>query len=345
LFPDSYLKRIYDRRGRDRQLRRLLPQIVRWQARRWNVLARQVQQYDVVFLQYEAMPYAPAFFERTLFRHNPRVVVDYDDATHVTYEQHSNPILRRILGSKIARIVAESRHVVAGNRYIAEWAGQYNPNTTIIPTSVDLNRYPANVSTESDNGKPIIGWIGTPVTARYLRMLEEPLRALRARHDFVLKVIGAPDFSMDGIDVVNVPWSETTEVEELQRCDVGVMPVPDDPWARGKSALKLIQYLAAGVAAVASPVGANCDVIEQGQNGLLARTDNDWIEQLSLVMEQPDRRRRMAHAGRKTVEAEFSLQANAPRLGDVLRQVALTPIQDQRERPDDPRELPSCAAS
>ncbi|MDQ5851135.1 MAG: glycosyltransferase family 4 protein [Chloroflexota bacterium] len=250
--------------------------------------------------------------------------MDYDDPINLNYEQHSNRLLRSMLRSKIPGIVSRSCQVVAGNRLLAEWTAQFNPNVTIIPTSVDLRKYAADVPRRRAGEKPVIGWIGTPMTARYLRLLERPLRALRTRHDFVLKVIGAPNFTMEGIEVQAVPWSEATEVDELRTCDIGIMPIPDDPWARGKSALKLIQYLAAGVAAVASPVGANCDVLQESRNGLFAVTEEDWTEKLAALIERPAYREHLARAGRHTVEERFSLQGNAPRFTVILRQAAAT---------------------
>ena len=324
LFPDRYLEQTYMGGSRRRRLLFLVPQISTCLARRWWLLVQEAAKYNVVYLEYEALPYTPLFFEQVLFRSNPRVVVDYDDPINLNYEQHSNRLLRSMLRSKIPGIVANSCQVVAGNRLLAEWTAQFNPNVTIIPTSVDLRKYAADVPRRPASDKPVIGWIGTPITARYLRLLERPLRSLRTRHDFVLKVIGAPNFTMEGIEVQAVPWREATEVDDLRTCDIGIMPIPDDPWARGKSALKLIQYLAAGVAAVASPVGANCDVLQESQNGLFAVTDEDWTEQLAVLIEQPDYRECLARAGRHTVEERFSLQGNATRFTEILRRVAAT---------------------
>lgn len=319
LFSNAYLQRLYSDRPRWRKLWGQVPVVVGALTRRWWLLLREISDCDIIFVQYEALPYLPFALEKRLFTSGLPVVVDYDDAVYLNYEQHPNPLLRRILRSKVSGIVTRSRQVIAGNRYLAEWATKFNSNVTVIPTSVDLRKYPLGTIARPANAKPVIGWIGTPITARYLKLLERALRALRTRHDFVLKVIGAPDFRMDGIEIVRVPWNESTEVDELRTCDIGVMPISDEPWGYGKSALKLIQYLAAGVAAVASPVGANCDVVKDGENGLFARTESDWVEKLALLIEQPALRRQLAETGRHTVEESFSLQANAPRFVDVLR--------------------------
>lgn len=297
----------------------MIPLVSTALARRWWLLTRDLFRYDVVFLQYEALPYLPLFVERALFGNNTNVVVDFDDAVHLNYQRHRNPAVRRLLGGKLPSIVARSRQVIVANGNLADWAAQFNRNVTIIPNSLDLSLYSSRVAPRPLHSPPVIGWIGTPVTAPYLQALSRPLRELRDRHDFVLKVIGAPNFTMEGVEVRALTWSELTEVAELQSCDIGIMPLPDDPWTRGKSALKLIQYLAAGVAAVASPVGANREVVTEGHDGLFATTDQDWIEALASLIERPACRQRLAHAARRTVEQRYSLEGNAPLLIDVLR--------------------------
>jgi len=321
LFPDIYLKQTYTAKSRSRALVTLVPLIGISLARRWGILVRKARKYDAVFVQYEALPYSPFFFEKALFQSDVPVVVDYDDAISLMYEHHPNRLLQRMLRAKIPKIVARSAHILTANRNLAEWATQFNEHVTIIPNSVDLRKSKQTVRRSRYNVRPVIGWIGTPVTAKYLRLLEQSLQALRSRHDFVLKVIGAPEFTMSGIDVHAVRWSEATEADELCTCDIGVMPLPDDAWARGKSALKLIQYMAAGIAAVASPVGANCDVLEDGHNGFLAATDEEWTEKLAVLIEEPLRREQLAMAGRRTVEEFFSLETNAPVFVDVLRRL------------------------
>jgi len=236
---------------------------------------------------------------------------------------HENPVIRRLLGDKIQKILKRSDRVIVANYHLAEWMEEFHSDITIIPTSVCLSNYPVNRVIKPTNETPIIGWIGTPITSRYLRIVERSLQRLRINHDFILKVIGAPNFNMEGVDVLGVPWSESTEFHELFSCDIGIMPLPDDDWARGKSALKLIQYLASGVAGVASPVGANSDVIQDGVNGFLATNDDEWVRKLSLLIEHPSLRRRLAHNGRLSIEECYSVHANAPDWLKIVGDVAL----------------------
>jgi glycosyltransferase involved in cell wall biosynthesis len=318
LLPDCYLGALYGN-GRSRGGR--LAGAVACLARRWLVIVREAARFDAVYLEYEALPYVPLSFEQALYRCGTPVVVDYDDAIYLNYAGHRNPLVRRLLGAKIPGVAGRSRHVIAGNRALAEWARAYNPCVSLIPTSVDLRKYAAGPADRPAGRKPVLGWIGTPVTSAFLRALHEPLLRLRRRHDFMLKVIGAPGFTLEGVDMAAVPWSEEREAQELAACDVGVMPIPDTDWGRGKCALKLIQYLAAGVPAVASAVGANCDVVRDGENGFLAATDDEWADKLDLLLSDPARRRRFADAGRETVAAEYSLEVNAPRFVHVFHQV------------------------
>ena len=289
---------------------------------RLSVLWRKISSYSLVYLQSEALPYLPFEFERHLFAAGPPVVVDYDDAIYTNYALISNRLLQRLLGSKIPSVIRHSAHVIVANQTLADWAHKFNSNISVIPTSVDLRKYPFTQTPKPTECSSYIGWIGSPITVRYLQLLETPLRILHSRHNFSLKVIGAPDLRMEGISIIHVPWSESTEANELRTCVAGVMPLPDLPWERGKSALKLIQYLAAGIVGVASPVGTNCDVVQDGENGFLATSDKEWVEKLSLVLENPLLRHKLGIAGRRTVESKYSVQANAPKWIDVLRSIA-----------------------
>ncbi|MCA1554933.1 MAG: glycosyltransferase family 1 protein, partial [Chloroflexi bacterium] len=238
LFSDQYLRQTFARKDRWRSG----AEVLRAWWRRWWCMTRKAAHYDLVFVQYEVLPYLPLWFSRSLLRASVKLITDYDDAIHLNYEQHSNPSVRRMLRGNIPMLIAHSRQVIVGNRYLAHWARQFNERVTLIPTSVDTSKYPV---VEHRIHQPItIGWIGTPHTAEYLRMLEGPLRELRKRHNFTLKVIGAPNFKLNDVDVYAREWDESREYADLCSFDVGIMPVRDDAWGRGKSAFKLIQYLA-----------------------------------------------------------------------------------------------------
>lgn len=322
LFPDTYLRAIYKPGSRRLARLRLLPLIFVSYARRWWTVAIKSGHYDVLHLQYEALPFLPLAFERSMLEANRRVVVDFDDPVFLSYQCHPSLFIREFLGEKIAEITRRSKYVTVANSYLASWASRLNTSVSTIPTSLDLTRYPAEPRRRRPSERLVIGWIGTPVTAKYLALIAEPLRILRRRHDFVFKVVGAPGFTLPGVDVIGVPWHESTEVEELRSFNIGIAPLFDDPWSRGKSALKLVQLLAAGVPAVASPVGANREVVSDGVNGLLAESPQEWIEKLSALIEQPSYGHELARAGRQVVEESHSLIRTAPRFVEVIRRAA-----------------------
>lgn len=285
----------------------------------------QHHRFDVVWIEKEALPWLPAWFERLLL-HSVPYVLDYDDAIFHNYDLHASAWVRWVLGRRIDRLMAGARLVVAGNAYLAQRARDAGaPWVEIVPTVIDLSRYlvkPALVPT----GEPLrIVWIGSPSTVRYLALLREPLAALSQRFAFKLRVIGGSAIDLSGGDVEFVQWTEATEVASIQACDIGVMPLLDSPWERGKCGYKLIQYMACGKPVVASPVGINAQIVEPGINGYLAETTHDWVQALTALMADADLRQQMGAAGRAKVEREYAVQTNAPRLAAMLRTAAGQP--------------------
>jgi len=224
----------------------------------------------------------PALVERLLTSGNrPPVVFDFDDAIFLPSVSDAN----RLIGAskrpqKVATIIRRSRHVIAGNAFLAEYARRFNPAVTVIPTCVDTTRFmPAAPPAVHD--APIVGWIGSPTTASYVRRLAPVLQRVRAQHRFTLRVSGggAP-LAIDGVEVDNIDWSLDREVELFNGCDVGVYPLTDDEWSKGKCGFKAIQFMACGVPVVAAAVGVNREIIQDGVHGFLASTDAEWIEKL-----------------------------------------------------------------
>jgi hypothetical protein len=166
---------------------------------------------------------------------------------------------------------------------------------------------------------PVVGWIGSPESVVYLNARAELLWRAAARVPFELRVIGVPGAVIPGLAVRGIPWSEETEARELARCDIGIMPLPETEWAKGKCGLKLLQYMASGLPVVSSPDGGAETIVQHGVNGFVARSDEDWCSSLIALLENPGLRARMGSAGRAHVEARFSLERWAPRMADVLR--------------------------
>jgi glycosyltransferase involved in cell wall biosynthesis len=278
--------------------------------------------YDAVWLEKELFPWMPAWLEAWLLPAKAAVVADYDDAVFHRYDQHRSRIVRWLLGGKIDQVMRRADSVTAGNEYLAERARRAGaPHVQVLPTIVDLERYrPLPSGPDADH--VVIGWIGSPATAHYLHQISGPLAALASRHPIRCVAIGANADQLQGTPFEAWPWSEATEVELLRRIDIGIMPLPDAPWERGKCGYKLIQYMACGLPVVASPVGVNRDIVQAGRNGELAETSGEWEQALERLVSDPDLRRRMGAAGRRRVEETYSIQAQVAGLVGLFRDLS-----------------------
>jgi glycosyltransferase involved in cell wall biosynthesis len=255
--------------------------------------------------------------ELLLLRGKP-YVMDFDDAIFHDYDCHRFVWVRRIYGRRIDRLMAGARLVVAGNRYLADRAlAAGAQRVEVLPTVVDLARYDAKQD-YTPAQKPRIVWVGSPSTTRYLRDLAESLSALAKRQAFTLRVIGGERLSLPGVDFESLPWSLDTEAAMIAECDIGIMPLENTPWEQGKCAYKLIQYMACGLPTVATPIGANREVVLENETGFFADTPAAWVEKLDVLLCDATLRQRLGQAGRLRVEADYCLQQTAPRLVRML---------------------------
>jgi glycosyltransferase involved in cell wall biosynthesis len=286
-------------------------------ARRLALLRQAHRNFDLVWMEKEAFPYLPAWGERLLSRSCVPYVVDYDDATFHQYDTHRRPQVRRLLGEKIAEVMRLAAAVVVGNSYLGAYArGAGSATVEYLPTAVDLSQYPC---VDSGADPPaVIGWIGTPLTAAYLNTIRPALERVCAEGASSLHLVGAGTVNWPDVNVSSRSWSEDTEVSEIRQFSVGIMPLPDAPFERGKCGYKLIQCMACGVPVVASPVGVNSTMIRHGENGFLADSHSDWIESLTRLTTDAALRRTVGQAARRTVEQEFSTAVTAPRLAALL---------------------------
>lgn len=284
------------------------------------IFARQPD-WDCLWVHYELFPYAPGMLERLAFISGRPVVYDYDDAIFHKYDAHPSAVVRQLFGEKIRPLIADASHVVAGNEYLADYARRWNAKVTVVPTVVDTTHYRSKPGHGA--GPPVIGWIGSPSTWQYVRPLLPLLRQLCEQRHARMLVIGAgsaaEDDVFEGLELQ--PWSEASEIEGIQRMDIGIMPLPDEPWARGKCGYKLLQYMACEVASVGSPVGVNRTIITDGDTGLLATTTDEWSEALGRLLKEPDLRQKLGRAGRASVIADYSLERWAPSLVSIFEQV------------------------
>lgn len=273
------------------------------------------KRHDVAILHCELFPLMPGWLEQMLLGTRP-YVYDFDDAFYLKYRLGRLGKLRPLLGGKFDTVIKNAAAITAGNQTLQRYAANLSGDATLLPTVVDTERYiPAD---REQSNVFTVGWIGSPSTAPYLIELIGPLTQLGREGTVRLVVIGGTAPIVDGIEVHEVDWDELTEVDLINQFDVGVMPLPDDEWARGKCAFKLIQYMACGIPVIGSPVGANVDVVN-ADCGMLADSSEEWLFALRTFRDNPARAREMGQAGRERVVQHYSLRRNLPILADVIR--------------------------
>lgn len=275
---------------------------------------------DAVWVQYELLPYVPGWLERLAVSGRPPLVVDFDDAFSHRYDRSASPLVNLFLRDKLAPLLRSANRVIAGNRYLADYLRRWNDSVSIVPTVVDADRY--SVAAARGERPLTIGWIGSPTTwTQYALPLGPVIDHICRRHGARFLVVGAgEDAAVGPFGQMELrPWREDREVADIQDMDIGIMPLTDDPWARGKCGYKLIQYMACGLPTIASPVGVNVDLADGDKAGLLATTGQEWEVALAELIADPRRRRDMGTHGRAMVEREYSLQSQAPRIVEMFR--------------------------
>jgi glycosyltransferase involved in cell wall biosynthesis len=252
--------------------------------------------FDLAYIFRESSLIGPAIVERILVSRGIPFVFDFDDAVWIRYTSSSNPVFSRLRCSgKTSTSCRLARHVIAGNAYLREYASQRNEQTTIVPTSIDTNRYqPRAVESRRI---PTVGWTGSHSTERHLEVIRKALERLRNQIEYRLVI----------------------EVQDLSDFDVGIMPLPDSPWERGKCGLKALQCMALAIPVVVSPVGVNAEIVSDGINGFLAETCEDWVAMLFRLLIDPSHRGDLGRRARRTVENSYSAEVCASRVAEVFR--------------------------
>jgi len=278
--------------------------------------------YDLIFIHREAYPIGGLFFERSLSLFGKPYIFDFDDAIFIPSSSHSNSFIERFKNSKrIKKIINMSSCVICGNRYLADYALKYNRNVYTIPTSIDTQKYTPEGRKEKSQDV-VIGWIGSTTTLYFLNMLDNVFLGLFKHYgsNLKLKIVGG-EYSLKGLgSVMSKPWRMGEEIDDLQGFDIGIMPMPDNEWTRGKCAFKAILYMSMGIPCVCSPVGVNKEIIDDGITGFLAQDENEWIKKLSFLIENPGLRERVGLEGRKRVERDYSVKFNAERFLEVINE-------------------------
>lgn len=314
LLDDTYLLQRF--LGKRPSLRRLVAAYVQ------RILClHQANSYDLAIVYADLLPYLPRCLERYLLQ--IPFIYDCDDAFFLKYRTDRLGFINSFLGPKIDRLMASAVAVTAGNDYLVSYARHLNNNVVLIPSVVDTEHFLATdlLVRESSPQPFTVGWIGSPSTAPYLELLVEPLEQLARERSVRLLVVGGPAPSIQDVDIIQHPWTLKDELSLIHQFDIGVMPLPDNSWTRGKCAYKLIQCMACGIPVIASPVGANVSVVPS-DCGILADTSSQWLDSFRHLASDPHARRSMGISARKWVEERYSLQSALPLLTELINRVS-----------------------
>ena len=316
-FEDEELHALVYKPG---MMRKKMQLVTRGLKRRLS-LVRKVEDYDLVYILREAALLGPPVFEKLIHQRGVPIVFDFDDAVFVSYRSPSNGYLSYLkFASKTKTICRLASHVMVGNPYLADYARQVNDRVTVIPTTIDTEKYQVP-ATRNKSGPPVIGWTGSHSTVQHLDTLRGALKKLAERESFRLRVIGTPTYECSPVDVEAMRWRADTELEDLSTIDIGVMPLPEDRWSKGKCGLKALQFMALGIPTVCSPVGVNTDIIQDDRNGFIAASEEEWVDKLGRLIRSHELRQRLGHAGRVTVEQKYSAITQTPRVFEIFKSV------------------------
>lgn len=284
-------------------------QMLKRMTRQWHWLKFIVGRFDVVVIERELFDSESDEMEIRFRKSAKRMVLDVDDAVFLRYPD------------KFARTAKSADLVVVGNRNLGEYVRPLNSSIVQIPTCVEMSRYTQKPRDADADSRPVIvGWMGTTGNLEALRVIADALRQVASKVQFTLKLIVpdlAPlrDVNLDGVQIEHHPWSAATEIQQLHSFDFGLMPiVPGRDWDQYKCGAKLIQYMAVGIPGIASPVGANCEIVSHGENGLLCSTTDEWTASLLQLIQNTKLRKRLGQAARATITNHYSVESTFPRL-------------------------------
>lgn len=284
--------------------------VVQKRFKRWHALKR-ADKYTGVFIQKKLFSRAEQWYLR---KKANKIIFDFDDAIMYTKSQFST-CARRYKRFRYIMDIADL--VIAGNKYLAEFFGdEYAKKMVVIPTVVDVSGYLLHSRNNSD---VILGWIGTKSTQMYLDIIEPVFVKLVKKYPKVqIKIVSDQTPRFRSNNIIWSKWDKDKELEDLSSFDIGLMPLRDDPWTKGKCGFKIIQYMATGLPVVCSPVGVNIEIVKNGVNGFFASSLAEWEENISRLIDDIDLYRKMSIAGRQTVEKGYNLAYWGPFMADLL---------------------------
>jgi glycosyltransferase involved in cell wall biosynthesis len=276
------------------------------------ILLFKVSQYDFIFIHREATPVGPPVFEWLVAKVlRKKIIYDFDDAIWIPNTSEANKLVAGAKWhQKVGSICRWSYKVSCGNKYLCDYAQQFNSNAIINPTTIDTVNLHNQVRNQSAPGRLVIGWTGTHSTLKYIQQVVPILTKLEQDYDFEFRVISNQPPQLPLRSLVYQPWRKDTEIVDLLSFHVGLMPLENDAWAQGKCAFKALQYMSLGIPALVSPVGMNTDVVINGKNGFVCATPEQWEEALVTLLQNSSLRAQLGRAARQTVEAAYSVTAN-----------------------------------
>lgn len=309
-FDDTYLDKLYNKQKQHPIA------ILKYYFSRFFVLFT-VFKYDKVVIEKELFPYFFSWFERLLKVLKVSYIVDYDDAIFHNYDLSKSKIISLLLKRKIDNVMRFSDCVIAGNSYLAERAiSAKAKQVVIIPTVIDTEQY--EVKSDYQSEPIIIGWIGSPTTFKYVENILPVLNELIEKYHCKVHIVGAKSSLALAKNIEFITWTAATEVSSIKKFDIGIMPLDNTPWELGKCSYKLIQYMGCGIPVVASPVGMNKDVVEEGINGFLANSNQEWLLCLEKLILNETMRKDFGQNGREKAEKNYSIKKKSEALLKIL---------------------------
>jgi len=279
-----------------------------------------VQKYDLIVIEYELFPYFPSFFERIIKYFGIKYIVGYDDAVFHNYDLSQNLLVKLLLKNKIKSVIKNAKGVMTGSPYLTNYAQRFNNTVREIPTSIDERKYAKGINCKSDSNF-VIGWIGSKSTSKYILEIIPSLRKFSQNYSCEIRLIGFnKDLRkyLDDISIKFVDWEENTEVEEISKISVGIMPLLNDQWSRGKCGFKLIQYMACAKPTISTPLEANVKINRNGKN-LHADSKEEWYNALEEIYLNQERFQKVGFENNLIVSECYSIQANYRNYLDLFR--------------------------
>lgn len=290
-------------------------------AKRWIDVFRCLA-FDKIFIHRECAPVGPPIFEFIIARvFRKKIIYDFDDAIWLENTSHENRLARWLkYHGKVKSICRWSHKVSCGNDWLAHYARKYNFEVVVNPTTIDTENWhnPSKWSVQKKDDRVTIGWTGTHSTAFYLESLMPVLKEMEKKYSIRIQVISNKNPQLDLESAEFIPWSKEDEIQKLLAFDIGLMPLYDDDWARGKCGFKALQYMALEIPCVASPVGVNSSIIDNGENGFLCTLADEWVNALTTLIENPVQRKKIGTQGRKKVADSYSVSSNSTRFLSLI---------------------------